>query len=167
MVIWLQASAIPKIDIFKISLFSHQNNYFAILLILNTQPWLKLLKNYELLCFKNLPQSWTKLVETKVENAVNSRNDSIFQIQNSPPFSQDQCWIWTSFVVKSLKLCQQHWFLGRGTFSLKKRFSVLSQQVCPRLSIIDIFWKNHPKLLNGIKMHVGVLYALNSVSSKL
>ena len=88
MVIWLQASAIPIIDIFKISLFSHQNNYFAILLIFNTQPWLKLLKNYELLCFKNFPQSWTKLVETKVENAVNLRNDSIFQIPNSPLYPQ-------------------------------------------------------------------------------
>ena len=31
-------------------------------------------------------QSWTKLVETRVENPVNSRNGSIFQIQNSPPY---------------------------------------------------------------------------------
>ena len=30
-------------------------------------------------------QPWTKLVETKVENPVNSRNDSIFQIPSSPP----------------------------------------------------------------------------------
>ena len=29
-------------------------------------------------------QPWTKLVETKVENPVNSRNDSIFQIPISP-----------------------------------------------------------------------------------
>ena len=28
-------------------------------------------------------QPWTKLVETKVENPVNSRNDSSFQIPNS------------------------------------------------------------------------------------
>ena len=31
-------------------------------------------------------QPWTKLVETKVENPVNSRNDSIFEIPNSPPY---------------------------------------------------------------------------------
>ena len=31
-------------------------------------------------------QPWTKLVETKVENPVNSRNDSSFQIPNSPPY---------------------------------------------------------------------------------
>ena len=30
-------------------------------------------------------QPWTKLVETKVENPVNSRNGPIFQISNSPP----------------------------------------------------------------------------------
>ena len=31
-------------------------------------------------------QPWTKLVETKVEKPVNSRNDSIFQIPNSSPY---------------------------------------------------------------------------------
>ena len=31
------------------------------------------------------PQPWTKLVETKVENPVNERNDPIFHIPNSPP----------------------------------------------------------------------------------
>ena len=31
-------------------------------------------------------QPWTKLVETKVENPVNSRNDSSFQIPDSPPY---------------------------------------------------------------------------------
>ena len=32
-------------------------------------------------------QSWTKLVETKIENPVNSRNGSVFQIPSSPPYS--------------------------------------------------------------------------------
>ena len=31
-------------------------------------------------------QPWTKLVETKVENPVNSRNDSIFQIPISAAY---------------------------------------------------------------------------------
>ena len=34
---------------------------------------------------KWLIQPWTKLVETKVENPVNSRNGSIFQIHYSLP----------------------------------------------------------------------------------
>ena len=33
-------------------------------------------------------QTWTKLVETKLENPVNSRNDSIFQIPISPLYPQ-------------------------------------------------------------------------------
>ena len=35
---------------------------------------------------KLLLQPWTKLVEINVENPVNSRNDSIFKIPNSPPY---------------------------------------------------------------------------------
>ena len=130
MVIWLQPSAMPKIDIFKISLFSHQNNYFAILLIFNTQPWLKLLKNYELLCFKNFSQSWKKLVETKVENAVNSRNDSIFQIPNSPLYPQTSMLNLARFCCqksKTFRFCCQKpktlpttWICGeRGFFTAK------------------------------------------------
>ena len=46
-------------------------------------------------------------------------------------------------------------------------FSILSQQFCPRLKGIDFFWKNHPKWLSGIEMHVGAIYALNSIISKL
>ena len=30
-------------------------------------------------------QPWTKIVETKVESLLNSRNESIFQILNYPP----------------------------------------------------------------------------------
>ena len=44
-----------------------------------------------------------------------------------------QCWIWPRFVIKSLNFCQQHWLWGRGAFSLKNTFSLLSQQSCPRL----------------------------------
>ena len=90
-----------------------------------------------------------------------------FKFQFLPLTSQYQCWIWPSFVAKSLKLCQQHWFGERGVFALENRFSILSQQFCPRLSVNDIFWKNHPNLLNGIEMHAGVLYALNSINFKL
>ena len=43
-------------------------------------------KVFQYLKVYNKLQPWTKLVETKVENPVNSRNDSIFEIPNSPPY---------------------------------------------------------------------------------
>ena len=74
------------------------------------------------------------LLKQKLSPA-NSRNDPIFEIANSLPYPSPlyQCWIWPSFVVTSLKLWEQHWFWGRWVFSLTNRFSVLSQQFCPRL----------------------------------
>ena len=36
---------------------------------------------------KNFSQRWTKVVETKLENLVNSKNDLIFQILSSPPYA--------------------------------------------------------------------------------
>ena len=57
----------------------------------------------------------------------------LFKFQILPLTPQYQCWMWPSFVVDSLKVCQQHWFRGRGVFSLENRFSILSQQFCPRL----------------------------------
>ena len=86
MVIWSQRSATPKISNFQNFTIGHQNNYFTIFLIYKTQRQVKSLKNYQRLCFKNFPQPWKKLVETKVENPVNSRNDTIFQIPNSPSY---------------------------------------------------------------------------------
>ena len=32
--------------------------------------------------------------------------------------------------------------------------------------LLIFFWKSHPKLLSGIEMHVGAMYALNSINSK-
>ena len=61
-----------------------------------------------------------------------------FKFQIFPLTPQYPCWIWPSFAAKSLKLCQQHWFGGKGVFSLKNRFSILSQQFCTRLQVIDI-----------------------------
>ena len=56
----------------------------------------------------------------------------ILPLTPPPPFEY-QSWICLSFVVQSLKSCQQNWFGGRGVFSLKNRFSFLSQQFCPKL----------------------------------
>ena len=97
-----------------------------------------------------------------------SRNDSLSHISDSLPHPSSlyKCWIFPGFVAKSLKPCEQQWFGGRAVFSLKNRFSILSQQFCPRKWLIDIFWKNFLKLLNGIEMHVDALNALNSINSK-
>ena len=80
----------------------------------------------------------TTLIKTcwdKIWKSSKSRNDSIFKIPSSPPYPHPppyQCWIWPSFVSKSQKLCKQHWLGGTGAFSLKNRFSILSQRFCPR-----------------------------------
>ena len=59
--------------------------------------------------FSNKLQPWKTLVETKVENPGNSRNDSIFQIPSSPTYPPPPISMlnWLSFVFKSLRLCQQ------------------------------------------------------------
>ena len=63
------------------------------------------------------------------------------------------CSIWLSFVVK--------------VFSFKNRFSILSLQFCLRLQVIRIFWIYHTISLNSIGMYVDVVYALDSINSKL
>ena len=79
-------------------------------------------------------QPWTKLVETKVKSSQFKKWSNFWNCKFSPlPLPLYQCWIWPSFVVTSLKLWEQHWFWGRWVFSLTNRFSVLSQQFCPRL----------------------------------
>ena len=112
-------------------------------------------------------QFWTKFVETKIKNLVNSRNGLIFQIPNSPPYPLMTVEADQFFIVKHPKLCEQHWFGGRGVFSLKNRFSLLSQQFFPRLWVEDIFWKICLKLLNGSEMYFGALDVLKSINSKL
>ena len=83
-----------------------------------------------------------------------------FLNSKSPPYPLDQYWIWPSFVVKIPKPWEQYWSEVRGVFSLRNRFYILPQQFCPRLWVINIFLKTCPKLLNGIEMHVGAMYAL-------
>ena len=46
---------------------------------------------------------WTKLVETKFENPVNSRNDSIFQIPKSPSYPLISMLILTKFCCQKSK----------------------------------------------------------------
>ena len=82
---------------------------------------------------KLLLQPWTKLVEIKVENPVNSRNDSIFKIPNSPPYPPISMLNLAEFCCQKPKNLPTTLIWGRGVFSLKNRFSILSQQFCPRL----------------------------------
>ena len=82
--------------------------------------------SYRRLCFKNFPQPWSKLIETKFEDPVCSRNDSVFQLQILSLTHQNQCWIWPSFFLEVQNFPKNIWgFWGRGVFSRKKRFSIL------------------------------------------
>ena len=78
-------------------------------------------------------QPWTKLVETKVENPVNSRNDSIFQIPISPSYPPISILNLAKFCCQKPKTLPTILIWGERDFLLKNRFSVLSQQFCPRL----------------------------------
>ena len=112
-------------------------------------------------------ESWTKLFVTKVEDPVNSRNGSIFLIENSPPYPRTSMLNVVKFCCQKLETLQRTLIWGAGEFLLKNKFFILSQQFCPRLEVIDIFIKIRPKLLNGIEIHVGALYPLNSIKSNL
>ena len=63
----------------------------------------------------------------------NSTPYPLISMLNLAQFCCQKLKILPSFVVKNLKLCEEHWFGGRGVFSLKNKFSILSQQFCPRL----------------------------------
>ena len=68
-------------------------------------------------------QPWTKLVETKVENPVNSRNDSIFQIPNSPPYPPISMLNLAKFCCQKPKTLPTTLILWeRGFFTRKKIF---------------------------------------------
>ena len=134
MIIWPQPSATPKISNFQNFTIGHQNNYFTIFLIYKTQRQVKSLKNYQRLCFKNFPQPWKKLVETKVENPVNSRNDTIFQIPNSPSYPSIPMFNLASICSQKPETLRTSLNCGgERFFSLKNRFSILSQQFYPKL----------------------------------
>ena len=54
----------------------------------------------------------------------------------------------------------------RGFFAEKYILYFVST-VFSKIVGFGIFWNDHLKLFNGIKMHVGVLHALDSINSKL
>ena len=61
-------------------------------------------------------QSWTKLAETKVENPVNPRNGSIFQIQDSPPYPLISMLNLVKFCCQKPKTLQTTLIWGGGGF---------------------------------------------------
>ena len=68
-------------------------------------------------------QPWTKLVEIKVENPVNSINDSIFQIPNSPPYPQVSMLNLAKFCCQKPKALPTTLICGeRGFFTEKEIF---------------------------------------------
>ena len=89
-----------------------------------------------------------------------------FKFQNFPFTSLNECWICPSFVAKSLELCEQHGF-GRGFFHRKIDFLFCLNSFVQRCRLLILFWENLPKLLNGVEIHFGALYALDLINSKL
>ena len=72
-------------------------------------------------------QPWTKLVETKVENPVNSRNDSIFQIPISPLYPPMSMLNLAKFCFQKPKTLPTTLILGeRGFFTEKQIFYFVS-----------------------------------------
>ena len=68
-------------------------------------------------------QPWTKLVETKVENPVNSRNGSIFQIPNSPPYPSISMLNLAKFCCQKLKTLRTTLIYGERDFFTEKQVS--------------------------------------------
>ena len=65
-------------------------------------------------------QPWPKLIETKVENPVNSRNDSVFQIPNSLPYPSISILNLAKFCCQKPKTLPKTLILGeRGFFTEK------------------------------------------------
>ena len=72
-------------------------------------------------------QTWTKLVETKLENPVNSRNDSIFQIPISPLCPPISMLNLAKFCFQKPKTLPTTLILGeRGFFTEKQIFYFVS-----------------------------------------
>ena len=55
----------------------------------------------------------------------------------------------------------------RDFFIEKQIFYFISTVFVEDCMLLIFFEKKHPQLLHGIEMHVRVLYALNSINSKL
>ena len=123
-------------------LFQLENNYLIILLIYKTQPQQKSLKNYQRLCFKHFAQLWTKLVETKVGNQVNSRNASIFQIPNSPPDLFISMLDLVQFCCQNNKALETTLIWGeRGFFTEKQIFYFVSTVLSKIVGYLYLFKK--------------------------
>ena len=71
-------------------------------------------------------QSWKRIVEIKVKNTANSRNQLIFQIPNFPTYPIYQCWIWSSFFCQKLQRFNKHWG-GEDFFHWKPNFNSVFQ----------------------------------------
>ena len=78
-------------------------------------------------CENDLRSSTTKLVETKVENAVNSRNNSNFQIPSSPPYPLTSMLNLAEFCFQKSKTLPTSLIFGeRGLFTEKQIFYFVS-----------------------------------------
>ena len=80
--------------------------------------WLGFFK--EFIVFLIFLQPWIKLVERKVENPVNSRNGSIFQVPNSPLYHPISMLNQAKFCCQKLKTLRTTLICGERGFFTKK-----------------------------------------------
>ena len=93
-------------------------------------------------CWNDLRSSTTKLVETKVENAVNSRNYSIFQIPNSPPYPPISMLNLTGFCCQKSKTLPTTLVLWERGFFTEKQIFYFVSTVLPKILGYWYFLKN-------------------------
>ena len=73
-----------------------------------------------------------------------------------------------NFDAKSLKLWEHYWFMEeRWSSAEKKDFLFCVNNFVQDCRLLIFFWRYPPKLVSDIKMHIGVLYVLNSINFKI
>ena len=106
-------------------------------------------------------------------------NDLIFQIPNFPPyplpiylltqtkFCSQKSKAYQVLLSKASNFAKDIDLGGKVFFHGKIDFLFSLNSFVQDSRLLIFFKKNHPKLLGGIKMHVGAVYALDSMNSKL
>ena len=87
-----------------------------------------------------------KLVKTKVENPVNPRNGSSFQIQDSPPYPPISMLNLVKFCCQKPKTLQTTLIWGEGGFSAKKYFFHFLSTVLCKIVGYWYFLKTTPQI---------------------
>ena len=99
-------------------------------------------------------QPWTKLFETKVENPVNSRNSSIFQIPDSLPYPSISMLNQAQFCCQKPKTMWTTLIWGEMGFSLKIDFLFCLNSFVQDCSMIGFSTTICPNYLHGTYIYL-------------